>query len=248
MSAPFPSDPVQSIGYRPRLENLMTPRGVHIPSWYDPNMHANPSKITVKQGGIELRGVDGEPFTVAEVPIERRWAIGGDGEVLEKSRFREGCHRISIDLYDLRRQENPSIKFEGVIEREPAPAVKAYVSMMVSPEDESRLIPMHYNPEATSGARPEQLASTKGAEIEFKPRIDALLEAYANPTSRAALKPQEIAEVKAHFAGLEAEATVIEPEKPKRKAPMSVAPCGEKVPNFHKKKHMAECEECSKAQ
>jgi hypothetical protein len=256
MSTPFPSQSVQGIGFRPRLEDLMTPRGVHVPSWYDPKTHYDPNpeaedggltpdKIVVTQGGIPLLGVDKKSFTVAEVPIERRWAIGRDGEVFEKAKYREGCHRIVNDLYELRRVTQPHVKYEGDVQKEPSYSIKDYVSMMVDPEDDEKLIPMHYDPHKTRGAVPEQLASTSGDKVTYKPRLDSLLEAYANPATRERMRPDEIAEVRAHFAGLEAEAVTIEPSR--AKGPHSTMPCGAEVPNFQAKKHREECAGCAEA-
>jgi hypothetical protein len=249
---------VQSIGHRLRLEDLMTPRGIHIPSWYDVKSHYDPDpdaedggrtpdKIWVKQGGISLLGVDKKPFTVAEVPMERRWAIRADGEVMEKSAYREGLQRLAHDLYELRKMTNPSVKYEGVLTREPSYPIKDYVSMMVDPDDESKLIPMHYDPNKTRGAVPKQLASTDGDKITFKPRLDSLLEAYANPATREKMTPQEIEEVGAHFRGLEAQSVPIEQAPERAKGPRSTMPCGAEVPNFQAKKHREGCGVCSKA-
>ena len=59
-------------------------------------------------------------------------------------------------------------------EREPRPNVVKFVSMKVNPKDHRKLMNIHYDPEATAGARSEALHTAAGEKV-----LPALLKAFA---------------------------------------------------------------------
>ena len=146
-----------------RLADVMTPRGQHIPTWYDARTHADPAnpghintQLFVKSRGIPLQAIDGEPFTIAEVPIERRWEVGADGEIIDQHVFQDQYVARIIEFYELAKRDNPKVSYTDDPRREPIPNVVHYVSEQVDPDDERRVMPMHYR-NATAGAKPETL-------------------------------------------------------------------------------------------
>ena len=188
------------MGMSPRMRDRVTPRRQHIPTWYDPNSHKTGTVVT--SNGESLAGVTGKAFTVDEIPVERRWAVGADGEVMTQDEFSGSFKRRILEWYDLAREENPSIRYEGSVEREAIPNVISYVSQMVDPDDERQVVDMHYDRWSNRGKRPAKLAHFEGEEIVYTDRITSLVEAYVNPKTRAALQPSEIAEVTAHMKNL----------------------------------------------
>jgi hypothetical protein len=238
-----------SIGMTPRMRDRITPRRQHIPTWYDANSH--PPGTTVKSNGVPLLGVTGKTFSVDEIPIERRWAVDAQGEVLPQDEFSGSYKRRILEWYDLMREENPSIRYEGSVEREYIPNVVQYVSVMVDPDEERQVVDMHYDRWANKGTKPDKLAHFEGDKIVYQDRISSLTEAYMNPKTRAALKPGEVAEVTQHMKTLLDDAPVITVEEPKRKkrpAPTKVMPCGAEVPNLHSKRHAESCVACKEMQ
>ncbi len=57
----------------------MTPRGVFVPPWYKPHPDLSVEVRDTKGNGLG--------FTVGDVAVERRWAIGTDGQVVAGSLF-----------------------------------------------------------------------------------------------------------------------------------------------------------------
>lgn len=240
-----------------RLADVMTPRGQHIPTWYDARTHADPAnpghintQLFVKSRGIPLQAIDGEPFTIAEVPIERRWAVGADGEIIDQHVFQDQYVARIIEFYELAKRDNPKVSYTDDPRREPIPNVVHYVSEQVDPDDERRVMPMHYR-NATAGAKPETLMGRddQGETVEV-PRLTALTAAYMDPSTRGAMRPEEIQEVEAEIQRMAQQATVVgearEDSKRKRRgAPgLTTAPCGEKVPNLQGRRHRENCPQC----
>jgi hypothetical protein len=237
------------IGMTPRMRDRLTPRRQHIPTWYDPTSHSSGTTVTSK--GVPLLGVTGNTFTIDEIPIERRWAVGSDGEVIPQDEFSGSYKRRILEWYDLMREDNPSIRYEGSVEREYIPNVIAYVSAMVDPDDERQVVDMHYDRWANKGTKPQKLAHFEGDKIVYQDRLSSLTEAYMNPKTRAALKPGEIAEVTQHMQQMLEEAPqikVVEPKKEKRPGPTKVMPCGAEVPNLQSKRHAATCVDCQEVE
>lgn len=237
-----------------RLEDLQTPRGQHIPSWYNAAIHFplddagrpypdGPARIQVKSHGLPLLGMDGKPFSVAEVPVERRFAIASDGEVIDQSDFEAQYLQRIEEFYQLKKLENPDVRYDGSVKREPVPNVVHYVTQQINPEDETQVFEMHYDPYKTRGSKPKTLAGQN--EDEDLPYMEALVLAYMNPASRKKMRPAEISEVEEHLAGLMSDETI--PTIGDKKPPMGTMPCGDRVPNLQSKSHQEDCLRCQKA-
>jgi hypothetical protein len=195
MSAPFPQSVNPTYDELTRSQKAYfvringSIRGL-VPSFYQP--HQSPSTTTVRDGeAILLAEIDGRPFTVEEMPIERRWAVREDGEILPQHEFQR-CYNLWFD--DYYRQigiDDPEAKVQvGDFKRAPIPSVLNYVTKQVDPRNPEQLVPMHYDPERTRGSVPEHLADSEG---ETRPALEVLQEAYADPRLRTTLKPHEIA-------------------------------------------------------
>lgn len=208
-SAPFSpvtaAEPLHGQSVQKRLGDLQTPRGQHIPTWYDPSIHADPenpgfvdSTLVVKYRDEPLLGVDGKPFTINEVPVERRWAVAANGEVIDQHLFHDRYLDRIREFYTLAKRENPKIRYDDNPARDYIPNVVNYVSEQVDPSDERRVMPMHYS-NNTAGNKPKTLAAFEGEEIKELPRLAALTAAYMDPSQRGALKEGEVAEVEAEL-------------------------------------------------
>ena len=202
-SAPFPemgSPSEMGVMGGHSLKSRMTDRGCHVPTWYDPKTsHSHPERIVVKHpGGMALLAeCDGEPFTVVEVPIERRWVIGEDGVLIDEHTYHMLSQRYVDEFYELKRMEPGSqdVKFDGNQHAEPVPTLSDFVMQQVMKTDTRRLEPMHYQPHATAGAKPERLYA--GADDEDgRPRMEVLAETYQ---AGGRLTRNEIREVEAHL-------------------------------------------------
>lgn len=209
MSAPIPPGlqlGQQHVVYqrRPQLSELMTPRRFHIPLFYQPHPDIS---LTVKEKGEEILALDGRPFTIEEVPVERRWAVSshdrnqdvlvpGD-ELLDQRDFAAFYQRWRYEFYELKREETgkQEIQFTGHMESEPVPNVKAFVMKQVDPMDESQLHVMHY---ANQSAPPPAVVYDAKGENPV-PRDEALLSAYR--TRPASLTAKERAYVEAELLG-----------------------------------------------
>lgn len=164
-----------------RREVIRIPeRGVHVPSWYDPSIHPRAHEIVIKKKGIPLM-----PTTyVAQVAPERRWAIGGDGELLPQhvftNQFRQW--RIEAFKYSDDKPQKPPMGWKPTAE--PVPRVDRFVSMKVDPQNPKNpsLVPIHYDPKATAGTKPEYLYDAKGEGR--RKRMDVLIETYGEEPQR----------------------------------------------------------------
>lgn len=166
----------------------MTPRDVHVPLTYEGHPD-NGVGIVVKQDGIPLL----PQRTVADLPIERRWAVQPDGELRDPLSYTAGLRRIWEETYRIAGQQIPKgDKFENT----PQLGIVEYVSMMVSPRDDRKLIPYGYDPHATDGSRPDKLYDKDG---ESKDLLESLLGAFASPMLRKKMKPWEIELVESHL-------------------------------------------------
>ena len=168
-------------------------RGNIIPAFYVRNPHQDPAHTTVTQNNVPLLGADKKPFVVAQVAEERRWAIHENGEVREKSEFRDMLAQIRLDWYALR-----NAKYDGNVMLEHTPEVGAFVKWTVDPHDPSNLLMIGFDEHATDGAKPEHYVDGEGDPIA-EPRLDMLCRAYADLRLRKKLTPGEIKEVEAYL-------------------------------------------------
>ena len=201
-SAPFPGEPTlqelasPSHGIFIKLEDGHV-RGM-VPSFYVE--HAKPTEIVVKANGEPLLSpsrTTGSPFVVAQVPIERRWAVLPDGEVMGELEFRK-CYIHWYDEYfrELAR-ENPDLQnVDGGKADYDIPDPLRYVAVQVDETNPRKFVPANYDPHGTAGARSKQFFTSEGEEID-EDRLQILCNAYASKKLRKALKPNEIEEVEA---------------------------------------------------
>lgn len=168
-----------------------------VPSFYSPHSEEElDQKVTV--GGMPvLAEVDRQPFTIREVPLERRWAIRADGELMDATAFAQ-FHNLWYDgWYKQLKVEDPErqIRIPPYVNH-PRPNVVKWVSVQIDPARQHQYVPMHYVADRTQGALPEMLEDADGNMVQ---RMDALLEAYGDPGARRQMRPSEIAEVEAHI-------------------------------------------------
>jgi hypothetical protein len=204
MSAPFPHDP-HAEAFAPQSVVKIKDRPFHIPTFY--KRHEDPAGIVVKQDGLPLLSDSKREFTVADVPPERRWAIRENGEIISKDEFKRLLTHVREEWFRLVQTDGKEV---GQVpphwnpNREKVPSVRQYVSVMVDPRKPSRLIPMHYDPNATRGARPDTLYDKDGENpISGDARIEILCHQYAQDKTR--LLDHERKEVEAHL-GIAADA------------------------------------------
>lgn len=180
MSATFPTNDPSERVFQKHEAIFIEERGTHVPTFYI--RHQSPESIRVMRKGIPLL----PGFTVAQVPPERRWAIGPDGNLLAQADFESRLTLAYEEAYTLIGQ-----KVNGDPKREPVPDVARYVSVQIDPTNPSRFIPMGYDPNATLGRKPEKLFDRHGENP--RNRMEVLKEAYSvNPAN---LLPSERAEV-----------------------------------------------------
>lgn len=173
-------------------------RGTHIPAFYVRNPHHDPD-LVVKQAGLPLLGVDREPFTIAQVAPERRWAVLTDGNLMDQQQFTVIKQQTIYEFYEMMRANgHPDAKYEGKINNEPIPDVSDFVSWRIDPNDNTKLLMMGYDEDATNGARSEHFHDTKGDQI-IGARLEILCQAYATPAGRNQMTPTERAEVEQHM-------------------------------------------------
>lgn len=196
MSAPFPlsttEQKMQILGRNFYVEE----RGDYIPDWYKP--HQSPETTLVTENGKPV----GAGFTVADMPIEHRWAVQEDGELLPGDQF----HKLYLQwregwfLYaspEARRGEG-GIPDNWKRENEHVPSVRAFVQLQVDPRDESKLIPMGYDPQATAGTVPTRIWDSKEERfLEGEERMQRLVEAKQKGLK---LLPHEDADVSQYLA------------------------------------------------
>ena len=110
-SAPFPGEPTMEELANPSHGIFIKLEGGHVrgmvPSFY--HEHPAPGNTVVTADGEPMVSC-GKTFKVAQVPIERRWAIGHDGEVMGELDFRK-FHTMWYEEYfrELAR-ENPDLQ------------------------------------------------------------------------------------------------------------------------------------------
>ena len=173
-------------------------RGTHIPAHYVRSPHREPESVIVKRGGVPLLGTDKEPFTVAQVAPERRWAILEDGELYDQTTFTEMFLQTVLEFYDvLRNNGSPQAAFQGDLRSHPQPAVHEYVAFTIDPEDPRHLMHIGYDRHA-KGDSADHFFDTEGEQIAGK-RIDHLCAAYNDRKLRGTLTKAEISEVQAHL-------------------------------------------------
>lgn len=166
-----------------------------IPSFYQP--HRDPHGTTVKVKGIPLLSPNKRPFTVGEIPVERRWAVREDGELLDETEFRSGYERWYYEWFNALAFENPdSQPSPGKPENRGIPTARNYVSVQPSLAEPWHLEPMHYEPHP-KGDRPKPDALYSRKSDEMIDRREALALAYADPNARRSMRPEEIEEVEA---------------------------------------------------
>jgi hypothetical protein len=173
----------------------VTERGETVPGWYARNPHTDLS-VVVKQDGVPLL----PQFTVGQVAPERRWPIGPDGELLYQVQFRQKVIEKNEEFYAIVRAQGRNAKpaQDYDFKRDPVPRVECFVQWRVDEEDETKLLEIHYDPHKGRGAKPDHFVDSEGKKVEGK-KIEHLCAAYADPTLRAKLRPEEIAEVEAHL-------------------------------------------------
>ncbi len=189
MSAPFPEAPQMGV---PSQVQLIPERDEFVPPWPVPQ----DLSLVVTQNGVLI----GKGFTVGDVLPERRWAIQADGEVMPRLEFEQKYLQKLEDWY---RYASPEARqgaggvpksFKAI--NEPVPTVVNYVAVRVDPRDERRTLPMHYDPEATRGTRPNRLWDSANERfLEGQERLRALTRQYHQDPSL--LKDYEVAEVEA---------------------------------------------------
>jgi hypothetical protein len=200
-SAPFPGESSYEEIANPRQAHFVVvdnkERGM-IPSFYIP--HGNPEEITVTMNGVPLLAeVSGRPFTVAEIPIERRWAVRADGEILDGMKFRDMFIRHYQEYFSELGRRNPDNPTpDGGKADLNIKSVDRFVSVMVDPANPSQFVPMHYDSNVTAGAKPDKFYKRDGEEVEGS-RISVLCSSYADPLTRKRMTADEIAEVEAHL-------------------------------------------------
>jgi hypothetical protein len=173
-------------------------RGTHIPAFYVRNPHHDPD-LVVKQAGIPLLGTDKEEFTIAQIAPERRWAVLADGNLMAQDQFHSLKQQTIYEFYEMMRATgHPDAKYEGKITNEPIPDVSDFVSWRIDPNDNTKLLQIGYDENATDGARSEYFHDSKGEQI-IGARLDILCQAYATPAGRAQMTEGERAEVEQHM-------------------------------------------------
>ena len=197
-AAPFPlSSAEQTLSALGRVI-FVEERGEYVPAWYEP--HTNPEKILVTYQGEPFAG----GFTVAEMPIEHRWAVQANGEVLPREEFQRCYIRWRDEWFQYASPEaragRPGRPPNWKPENEHCPNVLDFVSLRPDPRDTSKLIQMDYHPEATAGTRPTRLWDSKNERyIEGEERLQKLAEAYREDPR--VLKDYEREEVEAWLGG-----------------------------------------------
>lgn len=195
-SAPFPGEPTlqelasPSHGIFIKLEDGHV-RGM-VPSFYVE--HANPGEIVVKANGEPLLSCK-SPFVVAQVPIERRWAILPNGELMGELEFRKHYIMWYDEYYRELARENPDLQnVDGGKADYDIPDPLRFVAVQVDETNPRKFVPANYDPHGTAGARSKQFFTSEGEEVD-EDRLQVLCNAYASKKLRKSLKPHEIEEV-----------------------------------------------------
>lgn len=201
-SAPFPGEesyeqitqPVRRAGFVYSIpgDKDSPIRGL-VPSFYEPHEVLN---MKVKVGGMPLLAdADKQPFTIGEVPIELRWPIRPDGELMDQQTFERFHADWYEDWYAQIKVESPEARPNPQNYKNfPVPKVVEFVSRQPDPAFPHRYVPMHFDPQRTAGARTEFLEDGEGNR---ESREDAYKRAAQNETLWKRLTPQEQEEARA---------------------------------------------------
>jgi len=106
----------------------LTPRGVFVPPWYKP--HEDLDMPVVGTNGHKLG------FTIADVAVERRWAIAPDGVVMPRNEFTDKLTEWYIGQWTWRNPPQPPLP----IDTSAYPTPESYVSKGPDPGNARRLI------------------------------------------------------------------------------------------------------------
>ncbi len=201
-SAPFPGEPTMQELTSPKHGIFIKLEDGHVrgmvPSFYVE--HANASELIVKVNGEPLLSPDrakGSPFVVAQVPIERRWAVLPDGEVMGELEFRKRYIMWYDEYFRELARENPDLQnVDGGKSDYDIPNPLRFVSVQVDETNPRKFVPANYDPHGTAGARSKQFFTSDGEEVD-EDRLQVLCNAYANKKLRKAMKPHEVEEVEA---------------------------------------------------
>jgi hypothetical protein len=199
-SAPFPGEPTLQELASPKHGIFIKLEGGHvrgmIPSFYVE--HLQPGDLVVKVNGEPLLSPDrikGKPFVVAQVPIERRWAISHNGEVMGELEFRKHYIMWYDEYFRELARENPDLEnVDGGKADYDIPDPIRFVSVQVDETNPRQFVPANYDPHGTAGARSKQFFTSEGEEID-EDRLQVLCNAYADPKLRKRLKSSELEEV-----------------------------------------------------
>lgn len=196
-SAPFPGEPTLSELSDPKHGLFVKLEGGHIrgmvPSFY--HEHSNPEEVVVTTSGVPLL-CSGKSFTVAQIPIERRWAVLPNGEVMGELEFRKFHTMWYEEWFRELARENPEL--ENVDGGRPdcdIPDPCRYVAVQVDPANPKQFTPVNYEPHKTTGARSKEFYTRDGEAVD-EDRLKVLCNAWADPNLRGRLKPAEVEEVK----------------------------------------------------
>ncbi len=200
MSSAFPQDQSHN-AFGPGASAVPVPeRGTHIPALYVRNPHLDPD-LVVRRDNLPLLGAgeERESFTISQVAPERRWAVLPNGNVMEQAQFDADYKQKVLEFYAMLRENgNQGARFEGNIASVPIPDAAEYVKMRVDPDDETKLIEIGYDPNATDGAVSKHFHDTKGDQI-MASRLEILVKAHSTTAGRAQMTESERAEVQLHL-------------------------------------------------
>jgi hypothetical protein len=195
-SAPYPGEPsLQDLshptrGVFVRLEDGHV-RGM-VPSFY--REHIAPNETTVMHDGKPMESC-GKTFTVAQVPIERRWAILPNGEVMGELEFRKHHVAWYEEYFRELARENPDLQnVDGGKPDYDIPDPLRFVAVQVDPTNPRKFVPVNYAPHETQGARSNEFYTRDGEKVDAD-RMQVLCNAYADPRLRKRLSVMEIQEV-----------------------------------------------------
>lgn len=223
----FPSETEIEPWARQARGVIIEARGTFVPGWYVANPHEKADGVIVKQRGVPLVPT----IEVGKIAPERRWPIGLDGELMDQMRFSESYKLMIEEFY-----KHGNNRYEGKIHLEPIPDVVDFVSWRIDTEDNTRLLPIHYDPYKTQGAVPEVLMDSEGENAI--PRLEAIRN--VDPGLLTARERQELAQVSPEPAP--------EPEPEPEPAPPAegiYSACGKSFSGKRERHaHQLRCSEC----
>ena len=172
---------------------FVTKQNEMVPGWYAMAPHPD-ENVVVTQDGVPLL----PQFTVAQVAYGRRWCIGMDGGLMSQIDFKIKLEEVRHEFYALLRSQGRNAQFHGKMDRGSTPTVKKFASKKVDPENEAKLMDVHYDPYAKAGAEMDHFVDGQGEKVEGG-RLQILVEAYHSEKLRPALTKREVAQVEAHL-------------------------------------------------